>query len=40
LQGQSKRIDKTFSKLIQQIKAEGYRGCAVIQTMNELIAAE
>jgi glutamyl-tRNA reductase len=40
LQGQSKRIDKTFSKLIQQIKAEGYRGCAVIQTMNELIATE
>ncbi len=40
LQGQTKRIDKTFSKLIQQIKAEGYRGCAVIQTMNELIAAE
>jgi glutamyl-tRNA reductase len=40
LQGQSKRIDKTFSKLIQLIKAEGYRGCSVIQTMNELIAAE
>lgn len=40
LQGQSKRIDKTFSKLIQQIKAEGYRGCSVIQSMNELIATE
>lgn len=40
LQGHSKRIDKTFSRLIQKIKTEGYRGCSVIQTMNELIAAE
>lgn len=35
---QTKSIDKGFSKLIQQIKTEGYRGCSVIQTMNELIA--
>ncbi len=35
---QSKTIDKGFSRLIQQIKTEGYRGCSVIQTMNELIA--
>lgn len=32
-----KNIDKGFSRLIQQIKTEGYHGCSVIQTMNELI---
>ena len=36
----SAKIDKSFSGLIQQIKLEGYRGCSVIQTMNELIALE
>ena len=35
---QTKSIDKGFFRLIQQIKAEGYRGCSVIQTMNEIIA--
>ena len=34
------KIEKGFSVLIQQIKSEGYRGCSVIQTMNELIAHE
>lgn len=34
------KIEKSFSVLIQQIKSEGYRGCSVIQTMNELIAHE
>jgi glutamyl-tRNA reductase len=34
------KIEKSFSGLIQQIKSEGYRGCAVIQTVNELIALE
>jgi glutamyl-tRNA reductase len=38
LQGQSKKIDNKFSHLIRKIRVEGYRGCAVIQTMNELIA--
>lgn len=37
---QAKRIDKTFSRLIQQIKVEGYKGCSVIQTVNELIEQE
>ena len=35
---QTKSIDKGFSRLIQQIKTEGYRGCSVIQTMNDLIS--
>ncbi|MDZ4714178.1 MAG: glutamyl-tRNA reductase [Cytophagales bacterium] len=35
---QTKSIDKGFSRLIQEIKSEGYRGCSVIQTMNEIIA--
>ena len=34
------KIEKSFSGLIRQIKSEGYRGCSVIQTMNELIALE
>jgi glutamyl-tRNA reductase len=34
------KIEKSFSGLIQQIKLEGYRGCSVIQTVNELIAQE
>ncbi len=37
---QSKSIEKIFSRLIQQIKLEGYRGCAVIESINELIALE
>ena len=35
---QTKSIDKGFFRLIQQIKAEGYRGCSVIQTLNKIIA--
>jgi glutamyl-tRNA reductase len=31
------KIDKSFSGLIRQIKSEGYRGCSVIQTVNELL---
>ncbi len=34
------KIEKKFSGLIQQIKLEGYRGCTVIQTVNDLIALE
>jgi len=34
------KIEKSFSGLIRQIKVEGYRGCSVIQTMNDLIALE
>ena len=34
------KIEKSFSGLIQQIKVEGYRGCSVIQTVNDLIAHE
>ncbi len=34
------KIEKSFSGLIQQIKLEGYRGCTVIQTVNDLMALE
>jgi len=34
------KIEKSFSTLIKRVKSEGYRGCSVIQTMNELIAFE
>ena len=34
------KIDKRFSGLILQMKAEGYRGCSVIQTVTDLIAVE
>ncbi len=34
------KIEKSFSGLIQRIKAEGYRGCTVIQTVNDLMALE
>jgi hypothetical protein len=34
------KIEKSFSGLIRQIKSEGYHGCSVIQTMNDLIALE
>jgi glutamyl-tRNA reductase len=34
------KIEKSFSGLMQQIKVEGYRGCTVIQTVNDLIAHE
>lgn len=34
------KIEKSFSGLIRQIKSEGYRGCSVIQTVNELMALE
>ena len=34
------KIEKTFFGLIQQIKSEGYRGCSIIQAMNEIISLE
>lgn len=34
------KIEKHFSGLIRQIKSDGYRGCSVIQTVNELMALE
>jgi glutamyl-tRNA reductase len=34
------KIEKSFSGLIRQIKTEGYHGCSVIQTINDLIALE
>lgn len=39
-ESQTDKIEKTFSGLIQKIKTEGYHGCSVIQTMNELISPE
>ncbi|MEJ0055812.1 MAG: NAD(P)-binding domain-containing protein [Bacteroidota bacterium] len=33
-------IEKSFSGLIRRIKSDGYRGCTLIQTMNELMAFE
>jgi glutamyl-tRNA reductase len=35
-----KRIEKTFSEIIQQIKAEGYAGCKMIEAMTNLVPAE
>jgi Txe/YoeB family toxin of Txe-Axe toxin-antitoxin module len=37
---QSKRLEKTFSEIIQQIKSDGYAGCRIIEAMNNLVAAE
>lgn len=34
------KIEKSFSGLIRQIKSEGYCGCSIIQTVNDLIALE
>lgn len=36
----SKKIEKTFSDLIQQIKTQGYAGCMLIEAMNNLVPAE
>jgi glutamyl-tRNA reductase len=36
----SKKIEKTFSGLIQRIKTQGYAGCMIIETMNDLVPAE
>ncbi|MBS1509022.1 MAG: glutamyl-tRNA reductase [Bacteroidetes bacterium] len=36
----SDRIDKKFSGLIKQIKTAGYKGCSVIETVNELIGQD
>lgn len=33
-------VERVFSGLIQQIRFEGYKGCSVIQTVNDLIAPE
>lgn len=35
-----KRIEKTFSGIIQQIKTEGYAGCKMIEAMTNLVPAE
>jgi glutamyl-tRNA reductase len=43
LQGQtydSRLLDKKFSSLIKRIRENGFHGCQVIQTMNEVIAVE
>jgi Txe/YoeB family toxin of Txe-Axe toxin-antitoxin module len=37
---QRKRLEKTFSEIIQQIKSDGYAGCRMIEAMNNLVAAE
>ena len=37
---QVRTIDKSFSRLIKKIKVEGYRGCSVILTVNELIGQQ
>jgi len=36
----SKKIEKTFSDLIQQIKSQGYAGCMLIEAMNNLVPSE
>ena len=43
LQGQphdSRKLDKKFSGLIKKIRENGYHGCQVIETMNEVISIE
>lgn len=35
-----KKVEKTFSGLIQQIKSKGYAGCMVIEAMNDLVPSE
>jgi glutamyl-tRNA reductase len=35
-----KRIEKTFAGLIQQIKTDGYAGCAMIGAISSLVPAE
>jgi hypothetical protein len=35
-----KRIEKTFSALIQEIREQGYAGCRMIETMNNLVPVE
>jgi glutamyl-tRNA reductase len=37
---QQKKIDKTFSGIIQQIRAEGYAGCMMIEAITTLVPAE
>jgi glutamyl-tRNA reductase len=34
---QQKKIEKTFSALIQEIRESGYAGCRMIETMNNLV---
>lgn len=36
----SKKIEKTFSDLIQKIKTQGYAGCMLIEAMNNLVPLE
>jgi glutamyl-tRNA reductase len=37
---QQRKIEKTFSALIQEIREQGYAGCRVIEAMNNLVPAE
>jgi glutamyl-tRNA reductase len=37
---QERRIEKTFSGLIQEIRASGYAGCRMIETINDLVPTE
>lgn len=37
---QQRKIEKTFSGLIQQIREQGYAGCMMIEAMNNLVPAE
>lgn len=39
-QSQTNKIDKVFSGLIQKIRTNGYQGCQVIETMNEVMEFE
>ena len=34
---QTKKLDKAFSSLIQEIREQGYAGCRMIETMNNLV---
>jgi len=37
---QQRKIEKTFSSLIQEIRESGYVGCRMIETINNLVPAE
>jgi glutamyl-tRNA reductase len=38
--GYHKKVEQTFSGIIQQIKTQGYAGCMMIEAMNTLVPAE
>lgn len=37
---QNKKLDKAFSSLIQEIREQGYAGCRMIETLNNLVLVE